>query len=156
METFDFVTDKGKNLLGNGNDSEAIKREIENSFQELPVSGLVVEVDGDSVTLAGVAKDFDTREKVILIAGNIEGISHVNAEQLITEDMLSDTGEEESIEIPEEIFYTIKDGDTLWDIATHFYKDGTKYQHIVDANLEVIKDPNLIYEGQTIRIPELR
>ncbi len=155
MGFFDFVADKGKNVLGKGNDSEAIKREIENSFQELPVSGLMVDVDGDIVTLAGVAKDFDTREKAILIAGNIEGISHVNADQLITEDMVSSDNHEESIEMPEEIFYTIKDGDTLWDIATHFYKDGTKYQHIVDANLEVIKDPNLIYEGQTIRIPDL-
>ncbi len=155
MGFFDFVADKGKSVLGEGNDSEAIKREIESSFQELPVSGLVVDVDGDRVTLAGVAKDFDTREKAILIAGNIEGISHVNADQLITEDMISSDSEEEHIEMPEEIFYTIKDGDTLWGIATHFYNDGTKYQHIVDANLEVIKDPNLIYEGQTIRIPEL-
>ena len=156
MGFFDFVADKGKNVLGQGNDSEAIKREIENSFQELPVNGLVVDVDGDTVTLAGVAKDFDTREKAILIAGNIEGISHVNADQLITEDMMSsDIQEEEHIEMPEEIFYTIKDGDTLWGIATRFYNDGTKYPHIVDANLEVIKDPNLIYEGQTIRIPEL-
>ena len=156
MGFFDFVADKGKNVLGQGNDSEAIKKEIESSFQELPVNGLVVDVDGDTVTLAGVAKDFDTREKAILIAGNIEGISHVNADQLITEDMISsDIQEEEPIEMPEEIFYTIKDGDTLWGIATHFYNDGTKYPHIVDANLEVIKDPNLIYEGQTIRIPEL-
>ncbi len=154
MGFFDFVADKGKNVLGQGNDSEAIKGEIEDSFQELPVSGLEVNVDGDTVTLAGVAKDFDTREKAILIAGNIEGISHVNADQLITEDMIS-SEEEEHIEMPEEIFYTIRDGDTLWDIATHFYNDGAKYPYILDANLEVIKDPELIYEGQTIRIPEI-
>ncbi len=45
-------------LLGTENDSEAIKQEIESSFEELPVDGLVVEVDGDSVTLAGVARRF--------------------------------------------------------------------------------------------------
>ena len=91
-----------------------------------------------------------------MIAGNIEGISQVNADQLITMDMVnSDIDEEEPIEIPEEIFYTIEEGDTLWGIATKFCNDGTKYQHIVDANLEVIKDANLIYAGQTIRIPEI-
>jgi len=158
MGFFDFISDKGKSLLGN--DAEAIKAEIESSFEEPPVDGLVVKVDGESVTLAGVAKDFDTREKVILIVGNINGIGQVNADQLITTEMLVDTSEdysstEQSIEIPEEIFYTIADGDTLWAIATKFYDDGSKYTHIVDANIEVIKDADLIYPGQTIRIPEV-
>jgi nucleoid-associated protein YgaU len=155
MGFFDFMSNTGKSLLGKGNDSEAIKIEIESSFEELPVDGLVVEVDGESVTLAGVAKDFETREKAILIAGNIEGIAQVNADQLVTMEMLSSNSEEQSIEIPEEIFYTIEKGDTLWEIATKFYDDGNKYTHIVDANLEVIKDKDLIYPGQTIRIPEV-
>jgi len=160
MGFFDFMSNAGKSLLGNGNDSEAIKTEIESSFEEPPVDGLVVEVDGESVTLAGIAKDFDTREKVILIVGNIKGVGQVNADQLITIEMLADTSEDESsteqsIEIPEEIFYTIADGDTLWGIATKFYDDGSKYTHIVEANLEVIKDEDLIYPGQTIRIPEV-
>ena len=161
MGFFDFMSDKGKSLLGSGNDAEAIKTEIESSFEEPPVDGLVVDVDGESVTLAGVAKDFDTREKVILIVGNIKGVGQVNADQLITTEMLAGTSEddesstEQSIEIPEEIFYTIADGDTLWAIATKFYDDGSKYTHIVDANLEVIKDADLIYPGQTIRIPEV-
>jgi len=160
MGFFDFMSDKGKSLLGSGNDAEAIKTEIESSFEEPPVDGLVVDVDGESVTLAGVAKDFDTREKVILIVGNIKGVGQVNADQLITTEMLAGTSEddsstEQSIEIPEEIFYTIADGDTLWAIATKFYDDGSKYTHIVDANIEVIKDADLIYPGQTIRIPEV-
>jgi nucleoid-associated protein YgaU len=154
MGFVDFISNAGKSLLGQGNDAEAIKAEIENSFEELPVDGLVVEVDGDTVTLAGVAKDFATREKAILIAGNIEGISKVNADQLVTQEMLNPDSEE-SIEIPEEVFYTIEEGDNLWGIAEKFYNDGNKYKHIVDANLEVIKDENLIYPGQTIRIPDL-
>ena len=58
-------------------------------------------------------------------------------------------------EIPEEIFYTILKGDTLWEIANKFYDDGTKYTHIVAANLEVIKNADLIYPGQSMRIPEV-
>jgi len=159
MGFFDFVSNAGKSLLGNGNDSEAIKKEIEDSFEELPVNGLVVEVNADeeSVLLAGVAKDFATREKAILIAGNVEGIAQVDADQLVTIEMINANNEEnaEPIEIPEEIFYTIEKGDTLWAIATKYYDNGSKYTHIVEANLEVIKDADKIYPGQTIRIPEV-
>ncbi len=155
MGFFDFVSNAGKSLLGMGNDAEAIKKEIEDSFEELPVDGLVVEVNEDTVLLAGVAKDFATREKAILIAGNVEGIAQVNADQLVTMEMIATTDSDDPIAIPEEIFYSIVKGDTLWEIATKFYDDGSKYTHIVEANLEVIKNADLIYPGQTIRIPEV-
>jgi len=152
MGFFDFISDAGKNLLGKGDDAAAIKEEIESSFTDLPVDGLVVTVEDDTVTLAGIAQDYPTREKAILIAGNVEGIAQVNADQLITMEQIS---EENVREIPEEIFYSIVKGDTLWAIADKFYDDGSKYTHIVDANIEVIKDADLIYPGQTIRIPEV-
>jgi len=152
MGFFDFVSDAGKNILGQGDDAASIKKEIESSFENVPVDGLVVTVEGDTVTLAGVAQDYPTREKAILIAGNIEGVAQVNADQLITLEQIS---EENVHEIPEEIFYTIVKGDTLWEIATKYYDDGSKYTHIVDANIEVIKDADLIYPGQAIRIPEV-
>jgi len=152
MGFFDFISDAGKNLLGKGDDSAAIKEEIESSFKELPVDGLVVNVEEDLVNLAGVAKDYPIREKAILIAGNVEGISKVDANQLITMEQIS---EENVREIPEEIFYTIEKGDTLWAIASKYYDDGSKYTHIVDANIEVIKNADLIYPGQAIRIPEV-
>jgi len=160
MAFFDFESTAGKSLLGTGDDSEVIKREIEESFEELPIDGLVVEVTDDVVLLAGVAKDFETREKSILIAGNIEGIAQVNADQLVSMEMIANSNaqeeeEREFIEIPEEIFYTIEEGDTLLVIATKYYDDGSKYTHIVDANIEVIKNADLIYAGQTIRIPEV-
>jgi nucleoid-associated protein YgaU len=152
MGFFDFVSDAGKKLLGKGDDAVNIKEEIESSFESLPVDGLVVAVEGDLVTLAGIAQDYPTREKAILIAGNVEGIAQVNANQLVTLEQIS---EENVREIPEEIFYTIIKGDTLWEIATKFYDDGSKYTHIVDANIEVIKNADLIYPGQAIRIPEV-
>jgi len=152
MGFFDFVSDAGKKLLGKGDDAAAIKEEIESSFESLPVDGLVVEVNDDTVILAGVAQDYATREKAILIAGNVEGIAQVNADQLITMEQIA---QENVREIPEEIFYTIAKSDTLWAIATKFYDDGSKYPHIVEANLEVIKNADLIYPGQAIRIPEV-
>ena len=50
-------------------------------------------------------------------------------------------------------YYVIKQGDTLSAIAKHFYKDANKYPKIFEANREVIKDANLIFPGQKIRIP---
>ena len=154
MGMFDFLSSAGKKLLGKGDDSEAIKNEIESSFSELPVQGLFVEVEGETVTLGGLATDNATKEKAILIAGNVEGISKVNADQLVT---LTQVAEEnvETQEIFEPVFYTIKKGDTLWAIASEFYGNGSKYPLIVEANLEVIKDADKIYPGQAIRIPEL-
>ena len=154
MGFFDFFKDAGKKLLGKGDDAEAIKNEIESSFDELPIQGLVVEVNDDTVALGGVAKDQPTKEKAILIAGNVEGIAAVNADQLVTMQQISDENVREE-ETYEPVFYTIKKGDTLWGIAQDFYKDGSKYPLIVEANIEVIKDPDLIYPGQAIRIPEL-
>jgi len=152
MGFFDFVSNAGKKLLGKGDDATAVKEEIEGSFDNLPIDGLVVGVESDIVSLAGIAQDYPVREKAILIAGNIEGIGQVDATQLVTMEQIS---EENVREIPEEIFYTIEKGDTLWAIASKFYDDGSKYTHIVDANIEVIKDADLIYPGQAIRIPEV-
>ena len=154
MAFFDFLGNAGKKLLGKGDDNEAIKHEIESSFSELPVQGLVVEVNGDTVALGGVATDGETKEKAILIAGNVEGISKVNADQLVTLTQISEENVREE-EVFEPVFYTIQKGDTLWGISSDFYKDGSKYPLIVEANLEVIKDADKIYPGQAIRIPEL-
>ncbi len=153
MGMFDFLGNAGKKLFHNGEDaSEAIKKEIEGSFTELPVDGLVVDVADDTVTLAGLAKDVATREKAILIAGNVEGVAHVNADQLVSPEIIAATNERD---VPEPVFYSIKKGDTLWAISQDFYKDGSKYPKIVEANLEVIKDADKIYPGQSIRIPAL-
>nr|WP_281241822.1 LysM peptidoglycan-binding domain-containing protein [Thiocapsa roseopersicina] len=44
-------------------------------------------------------------------------------------------------------------GDTLSAIAKRFYDDANAYPRIFEANREVIKDADLIYPGQKIRIP---
>ena len=152
MGIFSFFKDAGKKLLGKGNDAEAIKNEIIESFGTLPIDGLAVEVEGERVVLGGVARDLPTKEKAILIAGNVEGIAEVDATQLVTLVQIKQSNERDE---PESTFYTIKKGDTLWGIAQDFYNDGSKYPVIVEANIEVIKDPDLIYPGQTIRIPQI-
>jgi len=161
MGLFSFMKDAGKKLLGSGNDDEAIKNEIEESLGSEAIAGLVVEVNDGIVTLAGVATDNATREKAILIAGNVEDVEAVNADQLVSQEMIAAANEEQGADVDvaevaqasEPTFYTIQEGDSLWKIAQETLGDGNKYEIIVEANLEVIKDADKIYPGQTIRIP---
>ena len=46
--------------------------------------------------------------------------------------------------------YTVQRGDTLWAIAKRFLGDGSRYAEIAASN--GIRNPNLIYPGQTLRI----
>ena len=62
MAFFDFLSSAGKKILGSNDDAGAIKAEIENSFKELPVQGLVVEVDSEVVSLGDAATDTTTKE----------------------------------------------------------------------------------------------
>ncbi len=50
--------------------------------------------------------------------------------------------------------YTVQKGDSLWSIAQRFYGSGRKYVLIFEANRDQIKNPNAIYVGQVLVIPE--
>jgi nucleoid-associated protein YgaU len=49
--------------------------------------------------------------------------------------------------------YTVVAGDTLSKIAKHEYGDAAKWHRIYEANKDTIKNPDLIYPGQTFKIP---
>ena len=50
--------------------------------------------------------------------------------------------------------YTVESGDTLWDIAAEQLGSGYKWTEIYEANKDTIKNPDLIYVGQVIEIPD--
>jgi nucleoid-associated protein YgaU len=50
--------------------------------------------------------------------------------------------------------YVVVSGDSLSKIAKRQYGDARKWPRIYEANRGVIKDPDLIYPGQELRIPE--
>ena len=49
--------------------------------------------------------------------------------------------------------YVVVNGDSLSKIAKREYGDASKWHRIYDANKDVIKDPDLIYPGQELKIP---
>jgi nucleoid-associated protein YgaU len=49
--------------------------------------------------------------------------------------------------------YTVQPGDSLSKIAKQFYGNANEYNKIFEANRDILKDPNKISPGQTLKIP---
>jgi nucleoid-associated protein YgaU len=49
--------------------------------------------------------------------------------------------------------YEVQAGDTLSKIAQREYGDANLWRRIFDANKDILKDPDKIYPGQTLKIP---
>ncbi len=54
---------------------------------------------------------------------------------------------------PGAVGYTVQKGDSLSKIAKAYYGDAGMWPRIYEANRDLIKDPDLIYPGQTLTIP---
>jgi nucleoid-associated protein YgaU len=50
--------------------------------------------------------------------------------------------------------YEVKRGDNLSKIAKHVYGDAGKWTKIFEANSATLKDPDKIYPGQVLIIPD--
>lgn len=145
MGIFDFVKSVGKQL-GIGDDetppsAEDLKKELDS--HDLGTDGVQVEIDGDKAIIRGEVADQSVFEKAIVAVGNTLGISKVEASEVKVGG--SDGGDV--------ILHEVKKGDNLWKIAEKQYGDGSKYPIIFEANKPMLKDPDLIYPGQMLRIP---
>lgn len=63
--------------------------------------------------------------------------------------------ERDSTNAPQAATYTVKQGDTLWAISKTYLGDGAKYNLIYEANKDKISNPNIIYTGQVLTIPQV-
>jgi nucleoid-associated protein YgaU len=110
----------------------------------LGIDNLQVAYD-NGTWLSGECPSAEAMQKAVLLAGNVQGVSAVDVAGL---KVPPPKPEEEKVE-----YYIIQAGDTLSKIAKQYYGDANKYPRIFEANREVIKDANLIFPGQKIRIP---
>lgn len=53
---------------------------------------------------------------------------------------------------PPTAMYVVEKGDCLWNIAKRFLGSGSRWMEIYKLNKDIIKNPNLIYVGQVLRV----
>ncbi|MGB0960267.1 MAG: peptidoglycan-binding protein LysM [Halocynthiibacter sp.] len=139
MGLWNFVKNAGKSVFGGADaapSEDALKKEIEELG--LDASGVDISVDGDTVKVGGAAVSQEMKEKIILAVGNVEGVAAV----------------EDSAGGDDPKFHTVEKGDTLWAVSEKALGNGARYMEIFEHNKPMLKDPDLIYPGQVLRIPE--
>ncbi|HIQ07262.1 MAG TPA: peptidoglycan-binding protein LysM [Thiotrichaceae bacterium] len=143
MGLFDFAKDIGNKIFNSEDEApEKIQAHIE---EDNPgIKDIKITVENGVATISGEAESSSALEKAILMTGNVLGISEVRADDLVA----PQTEIEQTVK-----YYVIEKGDSLWEIADKFYGNGSEYKKILTENLEVIKDADLIFPGQKIRIP---
>ena len=145
MCLFDFAKDVGRQLF----DTDAEAADNIKQHLDVKLSGIKnVEVTFDDgvATVCGDCVNEATRNKAVLLVGDVKGVEKINADGLTFPEPV-----EEEVEKVE--YYEIVSGDTLGGIAKRFYGSASKYTRIHEANKELIPDPNKIYPGQKIKIP---
>lgn len=152
MGLFSFLKNAGAKVFGHKAEENDESAKIDKIIAlkeavlslELDIKDFDVDIDKDTVKVSGTVDSQETREKVILALGNVNGVATVVDEIEVV------------VPEPEAVFYEVKSGDSLSKIAKAHYGDAMKYNVIFEANKPMLKDPNLIYPGQVLRIPPLK
>ncbi|NML18446.1 peptidoglycan-binding protein LysM [Azohydromonas caseinilytica] len=178
MGLLNFVKEAGEKLFHRGQDKPAaaapaaaptqadvakLNQEagdaIERYVQQLglQVQGLQVAFDGASstATVTGQAPDQATKEKVLLAAGNVQGVAGVTDQMTVAGQAQAAVGTgqvQDAAQAPAQ-FHTVASGDTLSKISAQYYGNANDYMRIFEANKPMLSDPNKIYPGQMLRIP---
>ena len=152
MGLISFIKNAGAKVFGKGKDEQEAYR-IELIIAHIQRYGFLVEdmkvdVAGEKITIAGKVDSLAVKNKILVAAGNIEGISEVDDLMVVKQAEVAEPEKESR-------FYTVKKGDYLSKIAKEMYGDASKYPIIFEANKPMLKDPDLIYPGQVLIIPEL-
>ena len=141
MGLYDFAKDMGKKLFGKDDDPAAkIQESIE--ANNPGITDLGVAYNDGNVNLSGKADSAEAVEKAVLLAGNVKGVTDVKINNM--------DAPAPALEV---FYYTIVSGDSLSKIAKKLYGNAMDYPKLFLANREVIKDADLIYPGQKIRVP---
>ncbi|WKN44623.1 peptidoglycan-binding protein LysM [Tunicatimonas pelagia] len=147
MGLIDFFKNAGEKIFGGESEEEKKEKLVKHvTSLGLPVEGLSISVDDETVTVKGKVDSVGHSEKIALAVGNVEGVSKVD-NQLTVE-----TPEQVEPE-PQATYHTVEKGDSLSKISKEVYGDPMKYNAIFEANKPMLKHPDKIYPGQVLRIP---
>jgi nucleoid-associated protein YgaU len=159
MGLFNFGRDSGKapkTPIRQGTE-QANAAELAETLRDLGITiqNGQITVQGDTVTVTGVADSAAEREKAILVLGNTKGVARVNDQIQVAQAQVQAAQPAQAAQPQAQSqFYEVKSGDTLSNIAKQFYGDANRYSAIFEANKPMLKDPDEIYPGQVLRIPQ--
>ena len=172
MGLFNFIKNAGSGLLKKKAASYGSKERSTDAIRErqegllegiiegsgVGVKDVDIEIIDDIVTIWGTAESHAAKEKAILILGNMDGVASIDDRLSVLEADVDFTEGSSAPSAPSTSgsseMYEVKSGDSLSKIAKNFYGDPMKYKMIFEANQPMLKDPNLIYPGQMLRIPK--
>ncbi len=116
------------------------------SMEDIIVQDFKASVNGDTATVSGKVADQAACDRITMAAGNQIGISNVDCQ--------IEVQNPPAPEAPPTIYYEVQSGDTLGKISKEFLGSAGQYMKIFEANQPLLKDPNKIYVGQTLIIPQ--
>ncbi len=165
MGIFSFVTGAGEKLAPTAEEKAAEHNWRQAALKNvpaklgLPVTDFAVQLDGETAILTGKAASKEVAEKIVVAIGNTEGVGKVDDRlEVAAASAAPATPAAGSAAAPAaaaeaSTFYVVQSGDNLSKIAKHVYGEASKYMKIFEANKPMLKDPDKIYVGQTLRIP---
>jgi nucleoid-associated protein YgaU len=152
MGLFSFIKNAGKKIFGKKEEEAPAEEKAQLKASALlahvqalglPFNSLKIALREDDVVLEGEVENQADSEKIVLAVGNVDGVDTVDNNMTV------------AIPAPEARYHTVVSGDWLSKIAKTYYDDATKYNVIFEANKPMLKDPDEIYPGQVLRIPNL-
>lgn len=148
-----FLKNVGEKIFGGGETPEQQAQEVKNHIAKygFDISGLTFTVADDKVTISGEAKNWEEKGKIYVAAGNVEGIDGVNDQMTVRPEPVQTAAPVATVE-PK--YHTVQSGDTLSKIAKEVYGDVNAYNRIFEANRPMLSDPDKIYPGQVLVIPQ--
>ena len=167
MGFFDFFKkDKGKELFPENAAAEARADAIRAEIKRLGLPGdISVAVEGSKVKIGGKVPDEATRRKLVMIAGNTKhidsvddgAVQHGSAPTGQAAQAAATASQAQAAQAPAAKpmrTYTVESGDNLSKIAKETLGDANAYPKIFEANKPMLKDPDEIYPGQVLIIPD--
>jgi hypothetical protein len=141
----------------------SLEKKVTKALDEIRAMGLGVthldaEIDGEVVTLTGMAPDLDVKTRVV-VEFNKRVKTRNTLNKIRLEDSPASAAAEEMVrEAIEERaagrIYEVQPGDTLGKISKQFYGNAGQYMKIFEANRDILDNPDLIKIGQKLKIPE--
>lgn len=148
MGFLDFARDVGRQIF----DTDAEAADNIREHLEIKMSGienLEVAFDDGAATISGTCAYPADRDMIALIAGNIKGVETVNIDGLTARKPAPEP--EKAAELT---YHVVEPGDTLGHIAKRYLGKASAYMKIFEANRALLDDPNKIYPGQKLLIPD--